>query len=127
MRAILVGLLIHACAMTLGCALLQTEESRYLHQARNQATREDVRQAMGEPLLVSATSRGEAVWVYEVRELEPMSQSTWSTEGSWCDEYTLRFDQEGILREVQHQSFVHGGELMPVSCNSTTGVEKPAL
>ena len=65
--------------------------------------------------------------LYEVRDLEPMSQSTWSTEGSWCEEYTLLFDQEGILRDVHHQSFVHGGEVMPVSCNSTTGVEKPAL
>lgn len=34
---------------------------------------------------------------------------------------------EDILRDWQQQSFVHGGELMPVSCNSTRGVEKPAL
>jgi hypothetical protein len=32
-----------------------------------------------------------------------------------------------VLREWTHKSYVHGGELMPVSCNSTVGVEKPAL
>lgn len=127
MRTVIVSVFIQSLVMVVGCALFQSKESRYLHEARNQATQEDVREALGDPLLVSATSQGEPVWVYEVRDLEPMSQSTWSTEGSWCDEYTLLFDQEGILRDVHHQSFVHGGEVMPVSCNSTTGVEKPAL
>jgi hypothetical protein len=93
----------------------------------NQATQEQVRQQLGTPRLMGSTRKGESVWVYEVRDIEPMSQSSWSTLGSWCDEYTLRFDNEGILRDWTHQSFVHGGELMPLSCNSTLGVEKPAL
>jgi hypothetical protein len=73
------------------------------------------------------TQAGDPVWVYEVRDIEPMSQSSWSTLGSWCDEYTLRFDTAGVLRDWSHQSYVHGGELMPVSCNSAVGVQKPAL
>jgi len=120
-------LLLSGLLITFGCALVQSKESRYLRAAMNQATQEEVRQQLGKPRLVSTTRTGEPVWVYEVRDLEPMSQSSWSTLGSWCDEYTLRFDKAGVLRDWTHQSFVHGGELMPLSCNSTLGVEKPAL
>jgi hypothetical protein len=128
MRTDMAVLLLLSCLlMTLGCALFQSKESIYLRTATNQATQEQVRQQLGKPHLVSATRMGEPVWVYEVRDIEPMSQSSWSTLGSWCDEYTLRFDKEGVLRDWKHQSFVHGGELMPLSCNSTRGVEKPAL
>lgn len=127
MRAVVAVLSISGLLVMLGCALFQSKETIYLRAATNQATEDQVRQQLGQPRLVSATSAGDPVWVYEVRDIEPMSQSSWSTLGSWCDEYTLRFDKEGILREWQHQSFVHGGELMPVSCNSTRGVEKPAL
>jgi hypothetical protein len=120
-------LLMSSLLMTLGCTLFQSKESIYLRGATNQATQEQVKQELGKPHLVSTTHGGESVWVYEVRDIEPMSQSSWSTLGSWCDEYTLRFDKAGILRDWRHESFVHGGELMPVSCNSTRGVEKPAL
>lgn len=113
--------------VTLGCVLFQSKETIYLRNATNQATQEQITQRLGKPRFVNATSTGEVVWIYEVRDIEPMSQSSWSTLGSWCDEYTLRFDKDGILRDWRHQSFVHGGELMPVSCNSTRGVEKPAL
>ena len=37
------------------------------------------------------------------------------------------FDTTGVLRDWSHQSCVHGGELMPVSCNSFLGVQKPSL
>ncbi len=127
MRTIARFLSITGLLMTLGCSLFQSKETMYLRSATNQATQERVRQELGQPRLVSTINGGESVWVYEVRDIEPMSQSSWSTLGSWCDEYTLRFDKEGILRDWRHQSFVHGGELMPVSCNSTRGVEKPAL
>jgi hypothetical protein len=125
----MIVLLLSGLLMTpgVGCAFFQSKESVYLRHATNQATREQVRQQLGKPQLVSVTRTGEPVWVYEVRDIEPMSQSSWSTLGSWCDEYTLRFDKEGILRDWKHQSFVHGGELMPSSCNSTLGIEKPAL
>lgn len=121
------ALLLSCLLMTFGCTLFQSKESIYLRDATNQATQEQVRQQLGKPRVVRTTRMGEPVWVYEVRDIEPMSQSSWSTLGSWCDEYTLRFDKEGVLRDWTHQSFVHGGELMPLSCNSTLGVEKPAL
>jgi hypothetical protein len=113
--------------ITLGCALIQPKETIYLRNSTDQATQEQVRRQFGPPRLISATDTGEEVWVYEIRDIEPMSQSSWSTLGSWCDEYTLRFDKAGILRDWRHESFVHGGELMPPACNSTRGVEKPAL
>lgn len=127
MRAVVTVLSVSGLLITLGCALFLSKETMYLRDATNHATQEQVREHLGKPRLVSASNSGEPVWVYEVRDIEPMSQSSWSTLGSWCDEYTLRFDTEGILRDWQHRSFVHGGELMPVSCNSTRGVEKPAL
>ncbi|HEX2056725.1 MAG TPA: hypothetical protein VHF07_09535 [Nitrospiraceae bacterium] len=127
MKAIATVLWIAMLATALGCSLFQSRETIYLRGATNQATQAEVRQHLGKPRSVAVTGAGEAVWVYEVRDIEPMSQSTWSTLGSWCDEYTLRFDKDGILRDWRHESFVHGGELMPLSCNSNRGVEKPAL
>ncbi|WHZ13908.1 MAG: hypothetical protein OJF52_000742 [Nitrospira sp.] len=127
MRPAMTVLLLSGLLMTFGCTLFQSKESIYLRSAANQATQEQVRQQLGTPRVVRTTRMGEPVWVYEVRDIEPMSQSSWSTLGSWCDEYTLRFDKDGVLRDWTHQSFVHGGELMPLSCNSTLGVEKPAL
>jgi hypothetical protein len=113
--------------LTLGCSLFMSKESVYLSGANNHATQEQVRLKLGKPKTTKLTQAGDPVWVYEVRDIEPMSQSSWSTLGSWCDEYTLRFDTAGVLRDWSHQSYVHGGELMPVSCNSAVGVQKPAL
>jgi hypothetical protein len=116
----LIGLLI-------GCSVFIPKETRYLRSAQDRATQEEVRRELGEPRATKVLAGGGAVWLYEVRDIEPMSQSSWSTLGSWCDEYRLTFDAGGVLREWTHKSYVHGGELMPVSCNSTVGVEKPAL
>jgi hypothetical protein len=127
MRPVVIMLSMGGLLIMLGCALFHSKETMYLRGATNEATQEQVRQHLGTPQLMSMTNTGDPVWIYEVRDIEPMSQSSWSTLGSWCDEYTLRFDKEGILRDWHHQSFVHGGELMPISCNSTRGVEKPAL
>lgn len=114
-------------ALLAGCALFVSKESLYLKSAQNRATQEEVRQHLGAPRSVSSTETGDVVWMYEVRDIEPMSQSSWSTLGSWCDEYRVTFDKEGVLRQWGHRSFVHGGELMPASCNSAIGVEKPAF
>jgi hypothetical protein len=115
------------CVLMAGCALFVPEESRYLESVQDRATLEDIRQRLGEPQRVAITQAGESVWVYEVRQLEPGSQNTWATTGSWCDEYTLRFDTGGVLRHWTHKSFLHGGELMPLVCDTTIGVQKPAL
>jgi hypothetical protein len=110
-----------------GCALVIPEESRYLKEAQDRATQQEVQARLGNPRSMTSTAPGESVWVYEVRELEPGAQNTWAAVGSWCDEYTLTFDQGGVLRHWTHKSYLHAGEMMPVSCNTGRGVEKPAL
>lgn len=111
----------------IGCSLVSPKETRYLQSAQDRATQEEVKLQLGTPKLVTTTPAGEALWVYEVREIEPGSQNTWATAGSWCDEYRLTFDRGGVLRQWTHKSYYHGGELMPISCDSVLGVPKPAL
>jgi len=116
-----VNILLHAtlvgmALVGLGCGLLTSKEATYLQSAENRATQEEVRQQLGSPQRVLSTNTGEAAWVYEIRDLEPSGQSTWSTKGSWCDEYVLSFDAAGVLRAWTHQSQFHGGELMPLVC-----------
>ena len=113
--------------IVIGCALIVAKESRYLQSAQDRATQEEVKLQLGAPKLTPTTPAAESLWVYEVREIEPGSQNTWASAGSWCDEYRLTFDSQGVLRRWTHKSYFHGGELMPASCNSTMGVEKPAL
>ena len=113
--------------LTIGCSLFLAKETRYLREVQGRATQEEVRQQLGTPRSIAALEGGGAVWLYEIREIEPMSQSTWSSFGSWCDEYRLMFDREGILRSWTHESYAHGGELMPDSCSGKTAVQKPAL
>lgn len=119
--------LVAAVGLVTGCALLVPQETRYLQSAQGQATQEQIRQHLGPPRSTSLSPEGEAVWVYEVREVEPGAQNTWAAAGSWCDEYVLTFDKNGVLRTWTHRSFFHGGENMPASCNATRGVQKPAL
>ncbi|MGH7163994.1 MAG: hypothetical protein ACREIS_00540 [Nitrospiraceae bacterium] len=114
-------------ALIMGCTVFVPKETLYLRSAQDRATQEEVRQRLGPPRSTVPTQGRETVWIYEVRELEPGSQNTWASIGSWCDEYRLTFDEHGVLRQWTHNSYVHPGEMMPVSCNSTIGIEKPAL
>ena len=116
MKVLLQAALVGMALVGPGCGLFTSKEATYLQSAENRATQEEVRQRLGRPQRVVATSSGAAVWVYEIRDLEPGSQSTWSTKGSWCDEYVLSFDADGVLRAWTHQSQFHGGELMPLVC-----------
>jgi outer membrane protein assembly factor BamE (lipoprotein component of BamABCDE complex) len=118
-----VGVLVTASA----CALFAPRQSLYLKSAQDRATQDEVRQRLGAPHSTAINQSGESVWLYEVRELEPGSQNSWASMGSWCDQYTLRFDKSGVLREWTHESFLHGGENMPATCNASLGVQKPAL
>jgi hypothetical protein len=113
--------------LSVGCAVFIPKETRYLASVVDRATQEEVRQLLGEPRSIRTTQGGDAVWLYEIREIEPGSQSSWSTAGSWCDEYRLLFDQGGVLRQWTHKSYLHGGELMPASCNPRVAIENPAL
>jgi hypothetical protein len=99
-----------------GCTLFLAKETRYLQSAQDRATQEEVLKWLGTPRLTAATPDGESLWVYQIYEIAPGGQDTWSTRGSWCDEYVLTFDMEHILRHWTHRSQVHGGELMPTYC-----------
>jgi hypothetical protein len=85
----------------------------FLQSAQDRATQTDIRARMGEPR--STTSQpGGAVWVYEFWDHEYGSR--FQPSSAWCDEYRLRFDQAGILREWEHHRDRHPGEMMPASC-----------
>lgn len=117
--------LLAVAMMVLGCSFLVPKESLYLRSAKDRATQEEVQQQLGSPWVTSSTPEGESQWVYEVREVEAGAQNTWATAGSWCDEYVLTFDSQGILRSWTHKSYFHGGETMPIRCDS--GVLKSPL
>ena len=116
MNVLLQAALVGMALVGPGCGLFTSKEETYLQSAEHRATQEEVRQRLGPPQRVVATNTGAAVWVYEIRDIESSGQSTWSTKGSWCDEYVLTFDEAGVLRAWTHQSQFHGGELMPLVC-----------
>ena len=121
----LVGLVLTIAGLATGCSLFIPEETLYLRVAQNVATQEQVREQLGAPRDETSMPDGESQWIYEVREQEPGSQSTWSAAGSWCDEYVLTFDQQGVLRAWTHKSYFHGGEMMPIRCDA--GTQRAAL
>lgn len=108
-----------------GCAVFVPKETRFLRAATDRATQAEVKQQLGSPWRTEVRPTGESVWVYEVREQDPGTR--WTSTGLWCDEYVLTFDSQSVLRRWTHTSYFHGGEIMPASCNSVTGVQKPAL
>ncbi len=121
----LAGFLLTITVVAAGCSLFIPKETLYLRAARDQATQEEVRERLGAPRTETSMPDGESQWVYEVRELEPGSQNTWASAGSWCDEYVLTFDRQGVLRGWTHTSYYHGGEMMPIRCDA--GVPRAAL
>lgn len=106
-----------AWLMLAGCAVVTSEESRYLRTAQDHASQSDVRAALGAPQTIAKVGSGER-WTYDRYSLEPGAQSTWSASGSQCDQYTLQFDESGVLRRWDHQNYRHGGETMPRECIS---------
>ncbi len=111
----------------IGCAVMTAKEAVYLKQAEGQATQSDVRQRLGAPRHIMEQADGGAMWVYEVREVEPGGQNSWVATGSWCDEYRLSFDKGGVLRRWTHNSYLHGGETQPINCDPALGSHRPAL
>ncbi|OLC43795.1 MAG: hypothetical protein AUH74_01675 [Nitrospirae bacterium 13_1_40CM_4_62_6] len=107
-----------------GCSLFIPKETLYLESAKDRATQEEVQQRLGKPMLVASTKAGDRVWVYQVWFEESGSQNKWGAPGTWCDEYVLTFDKQGVLRAWTHKSEGHGGELMPKYC--VTDGFKPA-
>lgn len=120
----LLGLLMGVGVIVSGCAVLEVKETQYLKSVEGKASQAEVRKELGAPRVTTETPDGGSTWVYEVRQLEPGSQNSWASTGSWCDEYTLTFDKAGVLRQWTHHSYLHGGETQPISCNSILGVQK---
>jgi hypothetical protein len=116
MEALLRTALVGLALLGVGCELFMAKETLYLKSAQDRAGQEDVRQHLGPPHLVAPTQAGESVWVYEVREIERGGNNSWSVTGSWCDEYVLTFDRQGILRSWTHKSQKHRDALTPTYC-----------
>jgi len=127
MKTQLLALSLILVMLVAGCTVFVPQESRYLQLAQGRAVQDEVRQQLGPPRVTSTSPTGETIWVYEVYTIEPGSQNSWASTGSWCDEYVLTFDAGGVLPRWTHASYLHGGETMPASCNSTLGVKKQAL
>ena len=116
MKRLLQAALVSLLLTGTGCELFVAKETLYLRTAQDRATQEEIQQRLGQPWVTTMTPMGEAVWVYDVYQIEPGSQQSWAATGSWCDEYVLTFDKRGVLRRWTHQSEKHGGELMPTYC-----------
>ncbi|TAJ07879.1 MAG: hypothetical protein EPO61_12180 [Nitrospirae bacterium] len=111
-RMIVVGLAL----LGAGCVYVEGKETVYLESAKGQATQEEVRKKMGQPKYQASTLAGEPIWVYQVMWQDPSNQNSWGAPGTWCDEYVLTFDRQGVLRNWTHKSEGHGGELSPTYC-----------
>lgn len=90
-----------------GCGLFLAKETLYLKSAQDHATMQEVQQHLGKPRFAASSGAGEKVWVYQVRELEKGGNDSSTIAGSWCDEYVLTFDKQGILRRWTHASQKH--------------------
>jgi hypothetical protein len=97
-----------------GCAVVQSNETRFLSHAQGRATQEEVQQRLGLPKLTKIASSGEPVWVYQIYDWQPGNRVT--APGTWCDEYILTFDLDRVLRRWAHKTYFHGGEAFPTYC-----------
>lgn len=116
MKPLLQALAAGAILAGVGCSLFIPKETLYLLSAKDRADQQQVRQQLGPPFLMTPTNAGEAVWVYQIREIERGSNNSWTAAGSWCDEYVLTFDAQGILRHWTHKSEKHRYEAWPSYC-----------
>jgi len=105
------------------CTLIESKEVVYLRTAKDRANEQEVEQRLGTPKYRSTSQAGEPILVYQVLTEDPGVQNQWGAPGSWCDEYVLTFDKQGILRKWTQKTEGHGGELMPKYC--VTGGFKP--
>ncbi len=116
MKALLETTVLSLIVLHMGCALFEAKETRFLRSAQDQATQQEVRQRLGAPTLERTTPMAESVWVYQLRTQQVDSRMT--AAGTWCDEYVLTFDGQGVLRRWTRQVQFHAGELMPTDCVS---------
>ena len=111
-EAALVGMAVLGTA----CSAFIAKETLYLESAQHRATQEEVRQQLGKPYQAVTSQARNPIWVYHAYYEDPGPYNQCGTAGTWCDEYVLTFDKEGILRGWTHKSEGHGGELTPTYC-----------
>lgn len=99
-----------------GCTVFIPKETLYLESAQGRDDQEKVRAQLGTPQYTATALSGNPIWVYQVYWQDTTAQNSWGTPGTWCDEYVLTFDRQGILRNWTHKSEGHGGELSPTYC-----------
>jgi hypothetical protein len=99
-----------------GCGLFLAKETAYLQSAQDRATQQEVREQLGQPVWAGSPRTGETVWVYHIREAEKGSNDSSTITGSWCDEYVLTFDAEGVLRRWTHRSQKHRDDRSQAEC-----------
>ena len=84
-----------------GCALFEEEEVIYLKKAvALHVTQAEVKQRLGMPRFTQSLPNGETLWRYQIR-----TNTGGDLNGpgeSYCNQYTLRFDRQAILREWTH-------------------------
>jgi hypothetical protein len=98
-----------------GCAVFDADETRFLSHAQDRATQEEIQQRLGPPTLTKTTPSGAPVWVYRIYDWQPGDNRV-TAPGTRCDEYTLTFDHERVLRRWTHKTYFHGGEAFPTYC-----------
>jgi hypothetical protein len=125
MNALLGTVLAGLIVLQAACALLESKEVIYLKTAQDRATEQEVRQRLGAPKFAATSQAGEPILVYQVMTEDPGTQNQWGAPGTWCDEYVLTFDRQGILRRWTKKTEGHGGELMPKYC-VTDGFKPPS-
>jgi len=70
--------IVFSFGLGLGACQLLSEEARYLLSARNQATEQNVRRNLGEPLRSMSNKNRETLWVYEFREFVQGGNNAWT-------------------------------------------------
>lgn len=97
----LVGFVACPLIVLAGCALFEEQEVIYLNKALTvHATQADVKRRLGAPRDTESLPNAETLWRYQI----------WTNTGgdlngpgeSYCDQYSLRFDRQTILRGWTH-------------------------
>lgn len=108
--------LLAAVVLAAGCTVFVPKETLYLESAQDRDNQEKVRAQLGTPKYTATALSGDPIWVYQIYWQDTTAQNSWGTPGTWCDEYVLTFDRQGVLRNWTHKSEGHGGELSPTYC-----------
>jgi hypothetical protein len=102
-NACLSAIVLASVFIAVGCNL--GKETRYLSSGIDRATQDQVREQLGPPVEVSINKDGIAVWMYQIRESVLEGKDAFEAKAApRCEDYTLTFDGQGILRHWTHES-----------------------